>query len=80
MTIELPFNEAGYLETTIVYPLTQHEPSNPLVRSTNAIAILLHPWSRAGGNANDPYVFSSTTAPAISAIYCFFWWSVALLP
>lgn len=56
VTIELPFHDAGFLETTIVYPSTHPEPSNPLVRSTNAIAILLHPWSRVGGNAYDPYV------------------------
>jgi len=64
VTIELPFNDAGFLETTIVYPNTDAEPSNPLVRSTNAIAILLHPWSRAGGNANDPYVSYLVSAAA----------------
>lgn len=54
VTIELPVSESCLLETTILSPATLNEPSNPLVRSGNRLAIFLHPWSKAGGNASDP--------------------------
>lgn len=59
-----PFHEAlvkfpiedgsAFVEATIISPTTYHEPSNPLVRNTNRLAIFLHPWGRLGGSFSDP--------------------------
>ncbi|KAF8339543.1 Alpha/Beta hydrolase protein [Cantharellus anzutake] len=41
--------------------MTFHEPSNPLARSSNRLAVFLHPWGRAGGNSSDPVLLSLVT-------------------
>ncbi|KAF9514623.1 hypothetical protein BS47DRAFT_1342959, partial [Hydnum rufescens UP504] len=62
VNIEFPIaNGVANVETMLIYPINPFEPSNPLARSTNRLAVLLHPWGRMGGHYHDPVLMSLVT-------------------